>query len=51
MGRVLLYSFHPKLGDGDLRPYLWADGVTPRKADGLVWRREDDGTKKWFVKK
>lgn len=28
-------------------PYLWADGVTPRKADGLVYRREDlgpDGT-------
>lgn len=22
-------------------PYLWADGVTPRKADGLVWLRED----------
>jgi hypothetical protein len=28
-------------------PYLWADGVTPRKADGLTYRREDlaaDGT-------
>jgi hypothetical protein len=29
-------------------PYLWADGVTPRQADGLVWNREDlaerDGT-------
>lgn len=29
-------------------PYLWADGVTPRKSDGLVWLREDlranDGT-------
>lgn len=28
-------------------PYLWADGTTPRKADGLVWTREDlaaDGT-------
>ncbi|MBI1314767.1 hypothetical protein GC176_26025 [bacterium] len=28
-------------------PYLWSDGVTPRKADGLVWKREDlggDGT-------
>jgi hypothetical protein len=28
-------------------PYFWADGVTPRKADGLVWLREDfagDGT-------
>jgi hypothetical protein len=28
-------------------PYLWADGVTPRKTDGLVYRREDlevDGT-------
>lgn len=22
-------------------PYLWADGMTPRKANGLVWRRED----------
>jgi hypothetical protein len=29
-------------------PYLWADGVTPRKADGLIYKREDvredDGT-------
>jgi hypothetical protein len=28
-------------------PYLWADGITPRKADGLLYRREDlaaDGT-------
>jgi len=28
-------------------PYLWADGVTPRKADGLNYRRDDlasDGT-------
>jgi hypothetical protein len=28
-------------------PYLWADGITPRKSDGLVWLREDlreDGT-------
>ena len=28
-------------------PYLWADGTTPRKSDGLVWKREDfagDGT-------
>lgn len=28
-------------------PYLWADGVTPRKSDGLFYKREDlgvDGT-------
>jgi hypothetical protein len=28
-------------------PYLWADGITPRQSDGLVWLREDlgpDGT-------
>jgi len=28
-------------------PYLWADGLNPRKSDGLVWKREDfarDGT-------
>ncbi|MBL7189015.1 MAG: hypothetical protein ISS70_22035 [Phycisphaerae bacterium] len=28
-------------------PYLWGDGVKPRKSDGLVWKREDlagDGT-------
>jgi len=28
-------------------PYLWGDGVTPRKHDGLVWQRKDladDGT-------
>jgi hypothetical protein len=24
-------------------PYLWADGETPRKADGLVWPRTDFG--------
>jgi hypothetical protein len=22
-------------------PYLWADGMTPRKSDGLVWKEED----------
>lgn len=28
-------------------PYLWGDGIQPRKSDGLVWKREDlagDGT-------
>ena len=28
-------------------PYFWGDGMTPRKSDGLVWKREDvvgDGT-------
>ena len=24
-------------------PYLWADGVAPRKSDGLVWKAEDFG--------
>jgi len=24
-------------------PYLWADGVTPRKSDKLVWERKDFG--------
>ena len=22
-------------------PYFWSDGTTPRKSDGLVWKRED----------
>jgi hypothetical protein len=28
-------------------PYLWGDGLRPRKSDGLIWKREDlgpDGT-------
>jgi hypothetical protein len=28
-------------------PYFWADGTSPRKSDGLVWKRDDlgqDGT-------
>ena len=28
-------------------PYFWADGMTPRKSDGLIWQRSDlvgDGT-------
>src|SRR5262249_3606312 len=25
-------------------PYFWADGVKPRKSDGLVWERKDLGT-------
>jgi hypothetical protein len=28
-------------------PYLWGDGITPRKSDGLIWERKDfveDGT-------
>jgi hypothetical protein len=24
-------------------PYLWADGISPRKQDGLVWERKDLG--------
>jgi hypothetical protein len=24
-------------------PYLWADGITPRKSDGFTWQRKDFG--------
>lgn len=47
-------GLNPDPGKGEVKsplllwgPYLWADGVKGRKADGLVWRREDlagDGT-------
>ena len=26
-------------------PYLWADGVRPRKGDGLVWNKQDLSTR------
>jgi hypothetical protein len=47
-------GLNPDPGKGEVKaplllwgPYLWADGVKGRKADGLVWKREDlagDGT-------
>lgn len=45
-------NYDPKTGDVKAPlllwgPYLWADGVKPRKSDGLVWTRADfadDGT-------
>jgi lysophospholipase L1-like esterase len=51
------FSRFKQLADADLGdarsplllwgPYLWADGVKPRKGDGLNWQRSDfvsDGT-------
>ena len=45
-------NFDPRTGDVKAPlllwgPYLWADGTTPRKADGLIYERKDlleDGT-------
>ncbi len=45
-------NFDPKRGEVKAPlllwgPYFWGDGLTPRKSDGLVWKREDlggDGT-------
>jgi hypothetical protein len=45
-------NYNPSRGDVQAPlllwgPYFWGDGTTPRKSDGLVWKREDfagDGT-------
>lgn len=45
-------NFDPKKGEVKSPlllwgPYLWADGLKPRKSDGLIWKRDDlreDGT-------
>jgi len=43
-------ELNPDPAKGDVKapvllwgPYLWADGLTPRKSDDLVWKREDFG--------
>jgi hypothetical protein len=38
-------AYNPKKGKvvapPALGPYLWADGITLRQSDGLVWQRTD----------
>ncbi len=47
-------NYNANVSRGDVKaplllwgPYFWGDGMTPRKSDGLVWKRDDfagDGT-------